>query len=83
MARLSFGVKIVSGEYLFLVSEESAVDHSIILPPGEVAMRLDRVPMLQSDRVTSPMAALLQHTTYIITSHHIYLMKSLTFRTFV
>ena len=66
-----------------VVSEESAVDHSIILPPGEVAMRLDRVPMLQSDRVTSPMAALLQHTTYIITSHHIYLMKSLTFRTFV
>ena len=70
MARLSFGVKIVSGEYLFLVSEESAVDHSIILPPGEVAMRLDRVPMLQSDRVTSPMAALLQHSRQSV-YHHI------------
>ena len=70
MARLSFGVKIVSGEYLFLVSEESAVDHSIILPPGEVAMRLDRVPMLQSDRVTSPMAALLRHSRQSV-YHHI------------
>ena len=48
-------------------SEESAGYHSISPPPAEVAMRLARVPMLQSDRVTSPMAAELQHG--IITDH--------------